>query len=75
MTKLSEIINELSVPACEVLAGMPGARIGTVVPREPAGLWRELAGAGVVGANGGLTILGSAVAEKLQREHLEAMFG
>src|ERR1044072_8671956 len=53
MTKLSEIINELSVPACEVLAGMPGARIGTVVPREPAGVGGGGGGGGGRGGGGG----------------------
>jgi len=71
---VSETINEMSAGACEVLAGMPGARIGQVPPRLET-LAGELAELGVIGENGGLTIKGSAVAKILQDQYLDRMFG
>lgn len=71
---MSEMINEMSVGACGVLAEMPGARVGQVPPRVQT-VAEELAEFGVIGENGGLTIKGSAVAARLQAQYLDRMFG
>lgn len=75
MTKageMNETIDELSVGACERLAAGRGSRIGAVI--EAGAYADELAEAGLIGEGGGLTIRGSAVAERLQRQYLDAMF-
>lgn len=75
MSKLANTINELSVTACQRLAEAPGSRIGAVVPHLAGQPLAELQEAGVVGENGGLTVWGSTVAEKLQADNLDALFG
>lgn len=77
MTKTAKrIATELPAVAREVLEGMPGSRIGQVVPLAANEAVRaHLAGAGLIGENDGLTIKGSAAAMIVQGEYLDRMFG
>lgn len=79
MTKTAKrIASELPATAREVLEGMPGSRIGQTVPLAGPNTMivrAHLIGAGLIGANDGLTIKGSAAAMIVQGEYLDRMFG
>jgi hypothetical protein len=77
MTKTArQIVTQLPAPARKALEGMPGSRIGQVVPLAANDPRRgQLAFEGVIGAGDGLTIKGSAVAMIAQAEYLDRMFG
>ena len=67
----SEIIKAMSPEARRTVENMSSALIGTVAPASRP----ELSDFDLIGPNGGLTIKGSAVAERLQREALDRAFG
>lgn len=72
--KVGAIVAALGDECRHVLEATRGDRIGTVVPVTPA--TREgLLALELIGAGDGLTIKGSAVACKLQRELLDRVFG
>lgn len=76
MTRMtaSEITGQLSEQAREVLALMGSHQIGAVVQRagDSRELRRELFRLGVISHHDGLTIKGSVVAARLQREWEDA---
>lgn len=73
---VSEMVKQVrNVPGLAgALEGTRGSRIGTVVQGDAPTL-AGLRLAGVIGDNDGLTVKGSAVAMRLQAEHLDRMFG
>lgn len=73
---MDETIKALSDDARTALTSVKSALVGTVIMDGVATstLW-ELEDAHLIGANSGLTIRGSAVAEKLQNAQLEELFG
>ena len=73
MSEMAKTVENL--PGCkEALEGTRNARIGTVVQAEGSVL-AGLRLAGVIGENDGLTVKGSALAERWQAEYLDRVFG
>lgn len=64
----------LSTNAVKVLENTRGFLIGTQTGAIGP-VMRELFDAGVIGPNGGLTAVGSAIAERVQSAQLDALFG
>lgn len=73
---VSEMVKAVrNVPGlAEAIEGTRNAKIGTVVEANGP-ILAGLHLAGVIGENDGLTVKGSAVAEILQAEYLDRMFG
>lgn len=71
---VGEIISQLSPDAQRVLESGRSNRIGAEIG-GPQAVLRELYTLGVTGERNGLTIKGSAVAEKLQLAAEERIFG
>lgn len=72
---LSDIERELTDAAKAALIRRGNAMIGAqtqLVKGSPE--WRELAGYGLIGTRGGLSIRGSVLAERLKREDEERLF-
>lgn len=75
---LTEIERELTDQAKAVLTGrgnpLTGTKLNVDRKRDPR-VWAELKGLGLIGAKGGLTIRGGALAERLKNAELNAFFG
>lgn len=65
---------DLSASAVKVLENTRGFLIGTQTGAIGP-IMRELFDAGIIGVNGGLTAVGSAIAERVQSAQLDALFG
>lgn len=78
MNKASKIIEGLSDGARSALAAADGVTQGSRVYFDQtvagAASARELAAVGLIGPRGGLTMLGSIVAEKMRDDLIEEMF-
>lgn len=75
MNKIDAMQLKLSESALERLSLTGRDYIGAVVQIDDEAVMTELRVHGVIGEDDGLTVLGSALAGRLQAQALEAMFG